>query len=59
MKLKVSKVRLESAPRYWGAGIIDKDWMEGVYRYYGLHPYWTEGGSSGMENHMMGKPMND
>jgi len=57
--LDISKVRLESAPRYWGADIIDKDWMEGVYRYYGLQPYWTEGGFSGMEHHMMGKPVKD
>ena len=44
-------------PALLGADIIDKDWMEGVYRYYGLQPYWTEGGFSGMEHHMMGKPV--
>ena len=44
--LAVTRDKLTKAPSFdedhW-PNVADRSWSAGVYRYYGLTPYWTEG----------------
>jgi len=42
--LDISRDRLESAPVFDRTRFISPAWAEDVYRFFGLQPYWTEGG---------------
>lgn len=42
--LDISRDRLESAPEFDRTRFISRAWAEDVYRFFGLQPYWTEGG---------------
>jgi len=41
--LKFSAWKLDFAPVFEKSDISHRRWAENVYRYFGLHPYWTEG----------------
>jgi len=58
--LDLSRDRLESAPEFDLTRFASPTWAGDVYRYFGLQPYWTEGGygeevSSTMEEESMKK----
>jgi hypothetical protein len=36
--------------------LMDRRREEGVYRYFGQQPYWTEGETAGMDSPSMEKP---
>jgi hypothetical protein len=42
--LDISRDRLETAPEFDRTRFISTAWAEDVYRFFGLQPYWTEGG---------------
>jgi hypothetical protein len=42
--LDISRERLESAPEFDRTRFASPTWAEDVYRFFGLQPYWTEGG---------------
>ena len=42
--LDISRERLESAPEFDRTRFASPAWAEDVYRFFGLQPYWTEGG---------------
>ena len=42
--LDISRDRLESAPEFDRSRFTSSRWAEDVYRFFGLQPYWTEGG---------------
>ena len=42
--LDISKERLNSAPVFTKRDLTSEKWADDVYRYFGLQPYWTEGG---------------
>jgi hypothetical protein len=42
--LDISRDRLESAPEFDRTRFASPTWAEDVYRFFGLQPYWTEGG---------------
>jgi hypothetical protein len=44
--LDISRDRLGSAPEFDRTRFISPAWAEDVYRFFGLQPYWTEGGYS-------------
>jgi sporulation protein YlmC with PRC-barrel domain len=45
--LKFSAWRLDFAPTFEKSGMSHRGWAESVYRYFGLQPYWNEGGRKG------------
>ena len=53
--LKFSGSKLDFAPTFAKSDLNNRKWAENDYRYYGLQPYWTEGGSRGnpMSEQMM------
>jgi len=66
--LDISRERLESAPEFDRTRFASPTWAEDVYRFFGLQPYWTEGGygedvnppmEQPMEKSMGGKTMSD
>lgn len=42
--LKFSAWELDFAPIFEKSDIGHRSWAEGVYKYFGLRPYWAEGG---------------
>lgn len=44
--LDISRDKLESAPTFESTDLTNRKWAEDVYRFFGLQPYWTEGGYS-------------
>ena len=42
--LDISKEKLESAPSFERSELLNPKWAEDTYKYFGLQPYWTEGG---------------
>ena len=42
--LNTTKEKLASAPSYKFSDLSYQKWGENVYRFFGLQPYWTEGG---------------
>jgi sporulation protein YlmC with PRC-barrel domain len=42
--LDVSREKLESAPSFERSELLNPKWAEDTYKYFGLQPYWTEGG---------------
>jgi len=42
--LDISRDRLESAPEFDRTRFAIPAWAEDIYRFFGLQPYWTEGG---------------
>jgi sporulation protein YlmC with PRC-barrel domain len=54
--LNTTRKQLASAPSFNGhADLSNLSYAENVYRYFGLQPYWTEGGGAGGPT--MGQPM--
>jgi len=45
--LKFSAWKLDFAPIFEKSEIGHRSWTESVYRYFGVHPYWTEGEHKG------------
>jgi len=45
--LNTTKQKLDSAPAFKASDLANQKWAEDMYRYFGLQPYWTEGGSMG------------
>jgi len=45
-----SKSWLDFAPQFAESDLNNRKWAENVYKYYGLQPYWTEGGYTGGTN---------
>jgi sporulation protein YlmC with PRC-barrel domain len=52
----ISLEKFHSAPRFSKADLMDRRREAEVYRYFGHQPYWTEGGTAGMESPSMEKP---
>ena len=48
--LKFSAWKLDFVPLFEKSEVSHRRWAESVYRYYGLQPYWTEGGHKGGVN---------
>ncbi len=49
--LNATRDRLASAPRFnEKKDLSNRAFAENVYRYFGLQPYWTEGGDAGSMN---------
>jgi sporulation protein YlmC with PRC-barrel domain len=58
--LKFSAWKLDFAPKFEKSDINHRKWSESVYRYFGLHPYWTEGGhKASMDPHRWGGEAQD
>ncbi|HSB05350.1 MAG TPA: PRC-barrel domain-containing protein [Thermodesulfobacteriota bacterium] len=66
--LNITEERLAAAPGFRDADLSNQQKAEDVYKYFGLQPYWTEGGGamgstmeqpSTMEEHMMDQPMGE
>jgi sporulation protein YlmC with PRC-barrel domain len=59
--LDMSREMFASAPQFdKKADLGNRTWAEGVYRYFGIQPYWTEGGGgSTMEPMKHGQEMED
>lgn len=47
MVLDISREKLESVPAFERDKLGKQEWTEGIYRHYGLQPYWTEKESEG------------
>jgi len=52
MVLNATKEKLDSAPEFKASELSNQTWAEDVYRFFGLQPYWTEGGSSAQAGSM-------
>jgi len=48
--------KFQSAPKFTKTELTDRRQAEGVYKYFGQQPYWTERGSAGMGRHSMERP---
>jgi sporulation protein YlmC with PRC-barrel domain len=48
--LKFSGWKLDFVPKFDKSDMNNRKWAENVYRYFGLQPYWTEGGHTGSMN---------
>lgn len=55
--LDISRERLESAPEFDRTRFANPTWAEDVYRFFGLQPYWTEGGYGEEASPTMEQPM--
>lgn len=44
--LKFSAWKLDFAPKFDKSDISHRKWADRVYRYFGIQPYWTEGGQN-------------
>lgn len=58
--LNTTEERLAVAPAFMGfTDMSNRQKAEGIYEYFGLQPYWTEGGGAGstMEQPFMEQPM--
>jgi sporulation protein YlmC with PRC-barrel domain len=52
----ISLEKFQSAPMFVKTDLMDRRREEGVYRYFGQQPYWTEGETAGMDSPSMEKP---
>jgi len=48
--LKFSGWKLDFVPKLDKSDMNNRKWAENVYRYFGLQPYWREGGHTGSMN---------
>jgi len=52
----ISREKLESAPSFDRSELLNPKWAEDNYKYFGIQPYWTEGGSTEGTGFTMGLP---
>jgi len=57
--LKISRSKLDFAPKFVESDLNNRRWAENVYRYYGLQLYWTGVGYTREEGSTMGNPMSE